>query len=275
MTSPQNLGFWFNGAMQFSSTIELSITDPGLLYGATVFTTLRIYQQSLDHPLTHWTEHCDRLRHNLQTFGWVMPEWSQVRQGAECLSQHYPVLRITVFPDGREWITGRPLPADLVQRQQQGITAWVANLDWTRSLPGQKTGNYLVPWLALQTAQSQQAQEAILTTSQGHWLETSTGNLWGYVDGTWYTPPLNNPSLDHSSILPGIQRQAILQFCQTQGLSTAQVPWTPNLIQRFHVIAYSNSVVELVPIQRVLLGERRLSFAPDHPALQALHSYFL
>ncbi|MBD2329501.1 aminotransferase class IV [Alkalinema sp. FACHB-956] len=269
MTTPQNLGFWFNGTMQLGATIELPITDPGLLYGATVFTTLRVYHQSLDHPLTHWPDHCDRLRANLQTFRWRTPDWQRVHQGAVQMSQHYPILRITLFPDGREWITGRPLPADLTQRQQQGITAWVADPDWARSLPAQKTGNYLAPWLALQTAQTHQAQEAILTNSQGHWLETSTGNLWGYTDGTWYTPPLDN------GLLAGIQRRAILQFCQSQGLPTAQVPWTTDLIQRFHVMAYSNCVVEIVPINRVLLGERWLSFAPDRSPLQALHRYFI
>ena len=44
-----------------------------------------------------------------------------------------------------------------------------------------KTGNYLACWLAKNAgAKKVGAQEAILTSDQGEWLETSTGNLWGW-----------------------------------------------------------------------------------------------
>jgi 4-amino-4-deoxychorismate lyase len=60
--------FFYNGHLHDSSTLELSITDPALLYGATVFTTLRIYEQSLDSALTAWPEHCLRLKSSLEPF---------------------------------------------------------------------------------------------------------------------------------------------------------------------------------------------------------------
>jgi branched-subunit amino acid aminotransferase/4-amino-4-deoxychorismate lyase len=41
-----------------------------------------------------------------------------------------------------------------------------------------KPGNYLGSWLAQRSAQVCGAREAILVNSQGHWLETATGNLW-------------------------------------------------------------------------------------------------
>ena len=44
--------YWYNGELIDDERISLGIDDIGLLYGATLFTTLRIYQQSLDHPLT-------------------------------------------------------------------------------------------------------------------------------------------------------------------------------------------------------------------------------
>ncbi|MGL4502759.1 MAG: aminotransferase class IV, partial [Planktothrix sp.] len=60
--------FFYNGNLQDSTTLELSITDPALLYGATVFTTLRVYEQSLDSPLTAWQQHCQRLKSSLEPF---------------------------------------------------------------------------------------------------------------------------------------------------------------------------------------------------------------
>lgn len=133
--------FWYNGQVIEGEMLNLTIKDPGLLYGATIFTTLRVYD-SLEHPLTHWQAHCDRLRQSLQAFGWSQPNWQRLHQGAEMLS-HYPVLRITLFADGREWVTGRFLPEDVETRQQQGITARLAEAQFCRSLPEHKTGNYL------------------------------------------------------------------------------------------------------------------------------------
>jgi 4-amino-4-deoxychorismate lyase len=42
--------YWYNGELIEDERISLGIDDIGLLYGATIFTTLRIYQQSLNHP---------------------------------------------------------------------------------------------------------------------------------------------------------------------------------------------------------------------------------
>jgi hypothetical protein len=103
-----------------------------------VFTTLRVYHQSLDSALTNWTGHCDRIESTLQTFAWQQPNWNRLRQGAEILIAHFPVLRITVFPDGREWITGRFLPENLTDKQQHGVAASIlAGTQFQRSLPAQ------------------------------------------------------------------------------------------------------------------------------------------
>ncbi|HCF27363.1 MAG TPA: 4-amino-4-deoxychorismate lyase, partial [Cyanobacteria bacterium UBA11049] len=52
------------------------------------------------------------------------------------------------------------------------------------------------------------AGEAILVDANGNWLETSTGNLWGWQNGCWWTPPLE------AGILPGVVRQQLINWCQ-------------------------------------------------------------
>jgi len=260
--------FWYNGQIQ-SNTLELAIDDPGLIYGATVFTTLRIYHQSLDNPLTNWSSHCDRLLSSLQTFDWQMPDWQRLRYGAEVLSTSYPVLRITIFPDGREWITGRFLPSDLPQLQQQGIIAWLADSpDYRRSLPTHKTGNYLSPWLAGQAARQLGALEAILVDESGNWLETSTGNLWGWHDGSWWTPPLS------AGILPGIVRSQLMIWLEKQGLTVQQAPWDTHRVREFQAIAYTNSVMEVIPLHTVLNPLAPLNYDPIHSNLAQLRGLF-
>lgn len=260
---------WFNGQLHRGASLALGINEPAFLYGATVFTTLRVYGHSLAHPLTSWAAHQARLTQTLQAFRWPAPSWHQVRQGAEALLQDYPILRITCFPDGRELVTGRSLPPDLDQIQAQGITAWVAedNL-YRRSHPGDKTGNYLGAWLALQAAQGHQAREAILVNSQGQWLETSTGNLWGYAEGQWHTPSLD------LGLLPGIVRQQVIDHLLHQGDSVKEQVWTAEQVAAFETLAYSNSGVQVVPIHTVLGDRSRLEFNPQHPSLEALRAVF-
>ncbi|MBE9041679.1 aminotransferase class IV [Oscillatoriales cyanobacterium LEGE 11467] len=239
--------FWYDGRLCSANTLELDITDPGLLYGATVFTTLRVYDRTLKHSLTQWQKHCDRLLASIEVFGWSEPDWERTSHGAKVLSDRYPVLRVAIFPDGREWITGRSLPPDLTRRQQQGIVAWLAcEPQFRRSLPVWKTGNYLPAWLALQGARKHNAKEAILTDDAGNWLETSTGNLWGWREGCWWTPPLE------AGILPGLMRTRLLDTLQQQQ-TVMEVPWTPEVVKGFDAIAYTNSVVEIVPIHTVLI----------------------
>ena len=296
--------YWLNGQFFESDKISLAINDPGLLYGATVFTTLRVWQESLDHPLSFWQDHCDRLHHSLQSFGWPAPPWHQLRQGAEMLANHYPVLRITVFPDGREWITGRSLPGNLQQWQRDGISAWLAPATLGRSMPGHKTGNYLACWLAGQQARACGCQEAILTDDQGNWLETSTGNLWGWADGCWWTPRLSPSESGHShgddgDILPGVGRSHLIRRLKWHNIEVQETEWHPAQVRHFETMLYTNSVRHAVPIARVLVTQRfvlqaaetikrghmtceggkyetfnSITYSPHHPQAYALRELF-
>ncbi len=260
--------FWYDGKLIDSQTLELAIDDPGLLYGATVFTTIRVYEDSLNHPLTNWNAHCQRLQSNLQAFGWSTPKPERLRQGAELIIPHYPILRITIFPDGREWITGRNLPQNLTGYQKNGISVTIAPREYNRSLPTHKTGNYLGAWLARNNALQMDAQEAILVDSDGNWLETATGNLWGWRDNCWWTPPIT------AGILPGIMRSQILQWLKMQGLLVREEPWKEDLVSTFEAIAYSNSVVEIIPIHTVISENGSLKYNPHHPSFQILRGIF-
>jgi 4-amino-4-deoxychorismate lyase len=261
--------FWYDGKLVENNHISLEISNPGLIYGATVFTTLRVYNNSLDHPLTHWQQHCDRLKRSLIQFEWPLPDWQEIIDGAEQLLTHYPILRIVIFPDRKIWITGRFLPEDLTIRQQEGIIGWVADsLLFKRSLADYKTGNYLTAWLALQKAQKQGAKEAILINDYNHWLETSTGNLWGWKNNCFWTPP------DNGTILPGITRSQLLRWLLQQNIEVKQDHWTADLIQSFESIAYSNCGVEIIPFSQILNQSQILEFDPKHPSLKLLKSYF-
>ncbi|MFB2975322.1 aminotransferase class IV [Microseira sp. BLCC-F43] len=62
----------------------------------------------------------------------------------------------------------------------------------------------------MQQAQKYGAKEAILVDASGNWLETSTGNLWGWQDGRWWTPPVA------AGILAGLIREQLINRLHSQ-----------------------------------------------------------
>ncbi len=231
---------------------------------------MRVYHRSLDDRLTNWAAHCDRLKYSLQTFAWQLPDWQLLRRGAESLLEFYPVLRITIFPDGREWISGRHLPPNLKQLQEFGAIATLSSPMLGRSLPLHKTGNYLASWLARNRAIKLGANETILIDRDRNLLETATGNLWGFKAGCWFTPPLS------AGILPGIGRSQLLNYLQDLQLRVKKSVWDWDFVASLEAIAYSNSVVELIPFHTIISDRKDLSlnFDPMHPSLALLRSFF-
>ncbi len=257
---------WYNGKWvedEVAVGTGMPLDNAGLRFGATVFTTLRVYENDLTHPLTQWQRHCDRLQNSLIQFGWKTPDWDAVRTGAQQLLGQYFVLRITLFPDGCEWITGRALPPDLANQQQTGIAAWVAPPTYLRSLPTHKTGNYLACWLARSQAQTLGASEAILSGPQKEWLETSTGNLWGWKDGCWWTPKT-------AYCLPGLMRDWLVSCLSAADEPVNGDPWNAQMVLEFEAIAYSNCVVQLLPIHTITDGQTKLNYNAHHKRIQAL-----
>lgn len=120
-------------------------------------------------------------------------------------------------------------------------------------------------WLARSAAQPEATQETILVDASGNWLETSTGNLWGWKDNCWWTPPLT------AGILPGIVRSHLIKK-----LNVREEPWNQVV---FEAIAYTNSVVEVIPIHTVIQPPNlnniaQLTFDPYHPSLNQLKEMF-
>ncbi|MGD1866624.1 MAG: aminotransferase class IV [Phormidesmis sp.] len=268
---------WFNGTLFAADCPAIgnrAFDDKALKFGASVFTTMRVYEQRLDHPRSQFSAHCDRLTHSLRTFDWHSPNWPSVHKGCQQLLPHYPVIRITIFSDGTEWITGRTLPPKLAVWQQEGIACWLAPSTYARSLPTHKTGNYLACWLARQQAQKYGADEAILTNCQGDWLETATGNLWGWADGQWWTPlPTHSEKHGNSLCLPGLMRDRMRKILSKKGQAVNGTVWSPAVVSGFDAIAYTNCVVELVPIHTILYEHTTLEYNTHHASLKVLRQW--
>jgi branched-subunit amino acid aminotransferase/4-amino-4-deoxychorismate lyase len=253
--------YWWTGQLHFGNTLELSLDDPAFLYGATVFTTLRVYRQNPQHPLTALEAHLHRLEVQVDALGWESPSWEQVNLAVQTLAPYYPVLRITLLPDGRELVTGRALPPDLAQKQQTGVV--LLAVEGGRSWPHLKTGNYLVSFQALRQAGAHGAKEAILM-KEGTWLETSRGNLWAWDGSQYLTPP-------EEGCLAGIFRQQLLSTLANLQIPHAVLPFTPERQRSFRAVGYSNSVVELLPVREIIEAELSGAARKDFKDLTPMH----
>lgn len=258
--------FYYNGQFYENDTISFNINDSAWLYGANIFTTMRVYNQSLNHPLTNWQKHCDRILNSIVKLEWREPNWQRIEIEVKQLLKEFTIIRITIFPDGRELITGRKLAIDLEQKQQRGVKGIVClNPLINRSIPHHKTGNYLASWVALQQAQKQDYQEAILINSQQHWLETTTGNLWGYKEGIWFTPDLAE------GILPGIARQTIIEKANFP-IKINQ--WNQEFIKDLEAVCYSNSVVEIIPFSSINIDKLITNYTVNNSIYLSIKSIF-
>ena len=119
-----------------------------------------------------------------------------------------------------------------------------------------------------QEAKKSGAKEAILIDESGNWLETSTGNLWGWKQDCWWTPLLDE------KILPGIVRCQLLSWLRSQNIPVRENNWTPDFVRDLEVIAYSNCGVEIVPFSEIISVKDSRKCKSERQALSQLLNFF-
>lgn len=80
--------------------------------------------------------------------------------------------------------------------------------------------------LATLYAQSKNLDDVILLNSKHHILETSRSNIGVVINGTIYTPPLNEGCLD------GIMRRVLLQICNEDNIPIQQEPINLEMLKK-------------------------------------------
>ncbi|NEQ64151.1 MAG: hypothetical protein F6K21_01275 [Symploca sp. SIO2D2] len=65
-----------------------------------------------------------------------------------------------------------------------------------------------------------------------------------------------------------------MSWLQKQGLVVREAVWNQELLLGFKAIAYTNSVVEIIPIHTILTPHQNLTYESSHPSLEQLRSFF-
>lgn len=225
--------------------------SPALQFGAGLFETIRVQTRQ---PLL-WEAHMKRLRTSAAELGldtgldtvrlenWML-KLVQEAPAADC------AMKILWLPDGsrgKALFFFRPLPYTSSQRIK-GLTAGIGIIrrNPCSRITAHKTLNYLDNLLERQTAKAQGWDEAILLNTRDEVAEGTATNLFIMLDGT-----LTTPSVD-AGILPGVQRQAVMDACREAGIPCVEARLSLELLKRAEGIYLTNALMGFMPVSNFI-----------------------
>jgi branched-chain amino acid aminotransferase len=258
-----SMGFMIDGQIVPPERAVVSVLDRGLLYGDSVFETIRTYG---GRPFA-LDEHVDRLAQSASRVLIELPASppqiaDEVRRAVESTGNAESYARITVTRGTGETlgldpglavhplrivIVG-PLQPPPAAAYDQGISVVTYRTQRTAEATeasGAKVGNYLVAVLAMQQAKQAGAAEALIVDGAGHVVEGATSNVFAVLGGRLVTPP------ESAGILAGITRRYLLQVAAELELPVVYEPLTVERLLGADEVFISSSIREVLPVVRI------------------------
>lgn len=270
-----------NGTIVPAAEARISVLDHGLLFGDSVYETLRTYsgrpfllsrhferlKHSADgiHLQLHWTR--DDVRREVQR---TLDSESRsgesrirvmVTRGAGELS-----LDTETTADPSLIIIVVPLQELAHETYERGMDVVVSSIRRSRLLADIKSGSLIRQVLAFSEAKSKQALEAILLTEEGYLSDGITSNIY-LVEGN----RLMTPSLE-AGIVEGITRGVVLDLARSMGLDVIEGLFPGNELDQADEMFLTSTTREVVPIVSVD-GKTVGSGKPGPVAMALLKSY--
>ena len=216
-----NDNVYLSGRIIPAGEAAISVSDAGLLYGASAFTTM------LGHngAVFRFDRHLKRLMETVELLSLQTDATPELLKDATCRLLKANELtdariRITLSPGSihrkqpTTLITAEPLPDYPGWWYDKGLTVVVTSFKQVAGDPtfGYKTGCYLPRVLARQETAAKGAAEALWFTTTNHLAEACFNNVFLVLHGELVTPPLDTP------VLPGVVREAVIELCGAIGI---------------------------------------------------------
>ena len=250
------LGSGEAGALLELSDARVSVLDRGFTVGDGLFETMKLVQGRV----FLWPWHLERLQQAAQLLRLSMPDANlltdvvrQVAAANGAAIGAFGRLRLTVTagPGGGPATISCSASAE----QPRHGPAFLASAGWPRNerspLVGVKSTSYAENLLALETARSGGAAEAVFFNTRDELAEGATSNLFIVEDGVVVTPPTS------AGLLPGITRRFVL------GLASADLSIVEEPVSRARLAA-ADEVFLTSSLQdvRAVAGVDERSYAP-------------
>ena len=239
----------------------LSANDAGLLLGAALFETLRVYNRK-PFRLAQHLERLNRSGEFLRIFLGDSPRDIEQVIGrlVDLNGLTEARVRITATrgplateleddeaPHATVLVSAGPMAEYPLEFYEQGATVVVSDIRANETDPTvyHKTTGYTRNLLALRDAHRARATEAILFNTKNHLAEGAMSNVFLMAEGKLLTPPVEE------GLLAGITRATVLELAAAEGVSAEQRPLTIRDLLDADEVFLTNSIMELLPVCRV------------------------
>ena len=280
---PEELSF-LNGEILPASEALIPVSDRAVLYGDSVFETLRSYS---GRPF-RLHRHLERLLEGCRLMRLVppMPPAEIEVAVAELLEVNGldtgmdAYIRITITggptagpkglrrPEGAGiFIMAHPYEAPTAESYRQGVSVAVSGIKRNVSSPvcGIKTGNGLDAMFARQEAYDRGFDDAVMLTTAGNIAEGPSWNVFLVKDSELLTPNMG------CGFLPGITREAVIEVALARGLVVREITEGVETLMSAEEAFATASTIEVMPICR--FGTHLMTFCPGPVTGQLMTAY--
>ena len=256
---------------------HISVSDRGLMYGHSVFETVRIHQRK---PLL-WPQHLSRLQLGCERLSLPLDIDALTKDVKTVCNNHSAenfVLRVsqTMGSGGRGYlspksatgsriVSAHELPEYPKHRYLDGVTLGLCDLRLSRQpeLAGIKHANRLEQIIA-RSQWHPSWHEALLLDYEDQVIEATQSNVFLVQDGA-----LKTPRLEHCGVA-GVMREFIIRsICGALNLSIEEAPLGVANVAAADEVFVSNSLIGLWPV-REFQNRTYKNFTVSHSILKSL-----
>ncbi|NKB47608.1 MAG: branched-chain amino acid transaminase [Legionellales bacterium] len=278
---------WYDGRMVPWREANTHVLTHTLHYGCGVFEGIRLYDGAQGPAIFRLREHLIRLFHSAKIIDMQIPyDMETLEQackqavqqnqlingylrpmafwGAENMGIHGEHLKTHVIVAAWDW--GRVMGEEARTRGIKVKTSTIRRHDVNSLMVKAKVnGHYVNSILAMREAKNCQCDEALLLDQQGFVAEGSGENFFMVRDGVVYTP-------DRSTILEGITRDTVIQFCQEMSIPLVECHITRDQVYMADEAFFTGTAMEILPIRE--LDGRSIGEGQRGPLTEALQQRY-
>jgi branched-chain amino acid aminotransferase len=266
-----------NGVITAPEDAKISVLDHGLLFGDSVYETLRTYNGK---PFLY-SRHFARLEHSARAIDLQLP-WTKSKALEEIRKTLFAgesrirliftrgvgevAADVETCTDPTPIIIVVPLVVPPERIYREGVEVVISSVRRSSRFSDIKTGSLIHQVIARREAKARRAYEAILLTADEKLSDGITSNVYFVRDGKLLTPSRD------AGIIEGITRGVVLDLARQMGIEVVEGQFDIDEIGRADEMFLTSSTREVVPIARVE-GKTVGNATPGPVTLKILHAY--
>ncbi len=236
----------------------ISVYDRGLQYGDGLFETMAVRNGKIHL----WERHWQRLAHGCEQLSIALPDKKTIEQEIAmlCNNNNQSVVKLIVtrgegqrgysFSDTQEVtriLTSHSWPDYPENYQVEGVVVRYCDttISENKKLAGIKHLNRLEQILARNEWDTDEFQEGLMLTTQGHVVDGTMSNIFAVKDDTLFTPDL------YLCGVAGVMRLTIIKLAKDSGLSVYEKQFNKSELEMADELFLTNSLFGIWPIKRI------------------------